>query len=295
MKEAVETQRGVIFPERARIAEQIDCGAEQYHLRLHAPLTAKHAVPGQFVHLQCDPSILHRRPMSIMRTDAQRGYIDVLYKIHGEGTLRLAEQPVGKELELLGPIGKGFSVSSDRPRSLLIGGGVGIPPMIFMAQQLHEQRDCQRKPVALFGSEIPFPFTPQPSRILWPAAPKEAIASLPLLDDWGIPSRLASWQAMAGCYHGFVTDLARHVLEGWGSDLRDETEIFACGPEPMLRATAALAREFALPCQISLEEYMACAVGGCAGCTVPVHEDAGLAMRRVCVDGPVFDAARIYP
>jgi dihydroorotate dehydrogenase electron transfer subunit len=71
--------------------------------------------------------------------------------------------------------------------------------------------------------------------------------------------------------------------------------LYGCGPEPMLTAVAALAREYMLPCQLSLEEYMACAVGGCAGCVVPVHEPAGLAMRRVCVDGPVFDAAAVYP
>jgi len=71
--------------------------------------------------------------------------------------------------------------------------------------------------------------------------------------------------------------------------------MFACGPTPMLQATARVARRFGVPCQVSLEEFMACAVGGCAGCAVPVVTDAGLAMKRVCVDGPVFDANAVYP
>jgi dihydroorotate dehydrogenase electron transfer subunit len=71
-------------------------------------------------------------------------------------------------------------------------------------------------------------------------------------------------------------------------------EIYSCGPTPMLKAVAAVAREFGLPCQVSLEEYMACAVGGCAGCTVRVNTDQGPAMKRVCVDGPVFEASTVF-
>ncbi len=92
-----------------------------------------------------------------------------------------------------------------------------------------------------------------------------------------------------------MTELARHWLRSLASAQLAELEIFACGPGPMLAATAALAREFDLPCQVALEEFMACAVGGCAGCTVAVHTEAGVSMQRVCVDGPVFDAHRIYP
>jgi dihydroorotate dehydrogenase electron transfer subunit len=144
------------------------------------------------------------------------------------------------------------------------------------------------------GSEIPFPFTARPSRILVPGIPDGTIACMPLLDEWGVPSRLASLAGFAGCHDGYVTDLARAWLGTLDERQRSEVEICACGPTPMLRATAALAREFALPCQVSLEEYMACAVGGCAGCTVRVQTPAGVAMKRVCVDGPVFDAASVF-
>jgi dihydroorotate dehydrogenase electron transfer subunit len=145
------------------------------------------------------------------------------------------------------------------------------------------------------GSEIPFPFATRPSTILVDGMPEGAIACLPELDGIGVPSRLASGAGFPGCYEGFVTELAREWLQRLDAGTLAQVEVFACGPTPMLKAAAALARAFDLPCQVSLEEYMACAVGGCAGCTVLVHTDDGPAMKRVCVDGPVFDARQVFP
>ncbi|NNG12360.1 MAG: dihydroorotate dehydrogenase electron transfer subunit, partial [Halobacteria archaeon] len=119
------------------------------------------------------------------------------------------------------------------------------------------------------------------------------IAAMPLLEDWGVPSRLTSLQGFPGCFEGYITDLARSWLDSLSAAEHDEVGIYACGPHPMLAAAARLAGEFNLPCQVSLEEYMACAVGGCAGCTVRLKMPDGPAMKRVCVDGPVFDAALI--
>jgi dihydroorotate dehydrogenase electron transfer subunit len=119
------------------------------------------------------------------------------------------------------------------------------------------------------------------------------IAANPLLEDWGIASRLASRQGYAGCYEGLVTELATRWIDGLGDAAREDVEIFACGPTPMLKAVQALAAQYGLPAQLSLEEYMACAVGGCAGCTVRVNLPGGPAMKRVCVDGPVFEASMI--
>src|SRR3984885_14803805 len=97
-----------------------------------------------------------------------------------------------------------------------------------------------------------------------------------------------------GCFNGFVTELAEAWLESLAPRTRSEVEIFACGPTPMLAATAHLARRHGVACQVALEEFMACAVGGCAGCTVLVETPAGPAMKRVCVDGPVFDAYTVF-
>jgi dihydroorotate dehydrogenase electron transfer subunit len=147
----------------------------------------------------------------------------------------------------------------------------------------------------IMGSEVPFPFKAQPSKLMVPGVPSEVIAAMPLLDDWGIASRLASQQGYAGCFEGYVTDLARTWLDALSEEQRKEVAVFACGPHPMLEAVARLAQEYHLPCQVSLEEFMACAVGGCAGCTVEVQTDTGPAMKRVCVDGPVFEANAVFP
>ena len=266
---------------------------DQYLLRLRAPETARYARPGSFAHLQCDPQLPMRRPLSIMRADARESWVEFLYKVVGTGTRLLAARRPGDRLSLLGPIGQPFTTHEARPRPLLIGGGVGMPPMIFLAERL--RANAQFRPLVILGSEVPFPFAARPSQHLVPGLPADVIASMPLLDDWGIPSRLTSQQGYPGCYQGYVTDLAAAWLNALDEATRGQVEIFACGPHPMLEAVARLARAFALPCQISLEEFMACAVGGCAGCAVQLETPEGTAMKRVCVDGPVFDAAQVFP
>lgn len=288
-----KTHRGTIFVEEALILSNTEHGGEQFIMRLASPKCARAALPGQFVHLQCDPQRPMRRPISIMRAAPAEGWIDLLYKRLGDGTTLLAKRHAGETASLLGPIGKGFEVTTSRP--LLIGGGVGMPPMIFLAEQLRGQDSA---PMVILGSEVPFPFPARPSQLLVNgvrgAMPDGVIAAMPLLDDWGIPSRLASLQGYPGCHQGYVTDLARIWLEGLDAAQRGEVSIYACGPHPMLEAVVGVARDYRLPVQVSLEEFMACAVGGCAGCVVEVATAAGAAMKRVCVDGPVFDGYSVF-
>lgn len=286
--------RGTICLEQAEILQHTAFEANQHVLRLKAPRCAARATPGAFVHLQCDHTVRMRRPLSIMRVDRGDGWIEVLYKVVGQGMAALAQRRAGDSISVLGPIGKGFTLHPDRPRVLAIGGGVGIPPMVFLSEQLLEDRRTTWKPLVLMGSELPFPFRARPSSILVPGMPPEAIACMPLLDEWGVPSRLTTRAGFPGCFDGYVPELARHWLRSLSEAQRAEVEIFACGPTAMMAATAAVAREFSLPCQVSLEEYMACAVGGCAGCAVLVQTAEGPAMKRVCVDGPVFDAATVF-
>jgi dihydroorotate dehydrogenase electron transfer subunit len=287
--------RGTIFVEDAELLARQEFPRQQFVLRLRAPKCAAAATPGSFVHLGCDPLLPMRRPLSIMRADAAAGWIEVLYKIVGPGLAALSTRPIGAAVSVLGPIGKGFVPSPARPQALLVGGGVGIPPMVFLAEQMKSRADAAWRPLVLMGSEIPFPFRARPSTILVPGMPDGAIACMPLLDDWGVPSRLATLAGFPGCYDGYVTDLAAEWLQSRDAEALTEVEMFACGPTPMLMAAARVARRFGIPCQVSLEEFMACAVGGCAGCAVPVVTDAGLAMKRVCVDGPVFDANAVFP
>lgn len=287
--------RGTIFVEEAEVRGHQEFPGRQYVIRLHAPRCAAAAVPGSFAHLSCDAELPMRRPLSIMLANATAGTIDILYKVVGPGLDKLSRQRVGTRLSLLGPIGRGFTASSDRPRSLLIGGGVGIPPMIFLADALRRRTDVRWQPLVLMGSEIPFPFRARPSTLLIPAMPAGVIAGMPLLEDWSVPSRLASLAGFPGCYEGYVTALAEVWLATLEPQALGETAIYACGPTPMLKAVAGLARRYGVPAEVSLEEFMACAVGGCAGCAVPVLIDGALAMKRVCVDGPVFDADAVFP
>jgi dihydroorotate dehydrogenase electron transfer subunit len=292
---APRPHRGTILLEQAPVLAHVHFEGEQHVLRLAAPQCAARAMPGSFVHLRCAAELPMRRPLSIMRADPAAGWIEVLYKEVGPGTRALASVQPQQTLSVLGPIGQGFVLHRERPRVLAIGGGVGIPPMIFLAERLRDRSATAWKPLVLMGSEIPFPFRARPSSIMIPGMPDAVIASMPLLEEWGMPSRLATLSGFAGCFDGYVTELARAWLSAAAPAALAETEIFACGPTPMLAATARLAREFSLPCQVALEEFMVCAVGGCAGCAVAVQTLTGPAMKRVCVDGPVFDANAVFP
>jgi dihydroorotate dehydrogenase electron transfer subunit len=286
----MKANRDTIFQEDAHILSHEAYEGKQFIMRLQAPECAARALPGQFVHISVHPMRPLRRPISIMRVSAKEGWVDLLYKVVGEGTELLSHRQSGESLSMLGPIGKPFEPQRKRP--LLIGGGVGMPPMIFLAEAL--KHDKSSKPFVILGSEVPFPFSPRPSQIMIDGMPEGVIASMPLLDDWGIPSRLASLQGYAGCHEGYVTDLARLWLKSLDSDSLAEVELFTCGPHPMIEAVVKLAREFDLPVQVSLEEFMACAVGGCAGCVVEVKTETGSAMKRVCVDGPVFNGYQVF-
>jgi dihydroorotate dehydrogenase electron transfer subunit len=281
-------RRNTLFVEEGELLARETHPGEQFIMRIRAPKCAAAARPGTFVHVNCDATLPMRRPLSIMQTGDD--WIEVLYKIVGEGLHLLAEKRPGDRISVLGPVGEPFRPSRERPNNLLIGGGVGIPPIVLLAETLC---DDGWNPLAILGSEIPFPFAAVESALPTPWLERGVSRAMPLLEGWGVTSRLASLAGFDGCYRGYVTDLAERWLESLDPGELEKTEVFACGPTPMLGAVAALAAKYSLPCQVSLEEFMACAVGGCAGCAVRIHTPEGPAMKRVCVDGPVFDAATV--
>lgn len=289
-QQEAQANRNTIFVENGEVLAVETFPGDQFVMRIRAPKCAAAAQPGTFVHLTCDETLPMRRPLSIMRAGAD--WVEVLYKTAGQGLRLLSQKEVGARLSVLGPIGQPFRLSPERPKTLLIGGGVGIPPMIYIADRL--RRDAARwEPLAILGSEIPFPFPLLASQLGTPWLDPDVKATMPLLESWGIPCRLATLAGFDGCFDGYVTDLADRWLSGLDSAALAGVEVFACGPTPMLEAVAGLAERYDLPCQVSLEEYMACAVGGCAGCAVRIRTPDGDAMKRVCVDGPVFDASTI--
>ena len=285
--------RGTILVEDARVQSHVAWSDGQFVLVLESPRIAARSTPGAFVHLTCDPHLPMRRPLSLQRANASEGTIEILYKVVGEGTRRLSQARAGEVLSCMGPIGNGFVAEPGKPIPLLIGGGVGLPPMVYLAEAL--SKEACFDPIVMLGSEVPFPFAAKASAIALSGIPFSASHAHPQLESLGIRSRLASLSGLPGCYAGYVTELAAEWITSLDQDTRAKIAIYACGPTPMLAATARLARRFSLPAQVSLEEYMACAVGGCAGCAVPVTTPEGIYMKRVCVDGPVFDAYQVFP
>jgi len=219
--------------------------------------------------------------------------LEFLYKPVGAGLAHLAKRTPGDTVGVLGPIGNGFTPDTHRASILAIGGGVGIPPMVLLADRL--RNDERFNLLVMMGSEVPFPFELNKAELPVVGIPATASHSVDLLEGWGVPSRIASNAGYVGCFKGFVTELARSWLSTLSDEALQNLQVLGCGPTGMLEAVAKLARDFQLPCQLALEEYMACGVGGCAGCTILLHTPDGPAMKRACVDGPVFDASQVYP
>ena len=285
----VKTHRDTISVNDCQVLAHYQFEADQYIITLESKEIADSTRPGQFVHLSVSGMLAMRRPISVMSVDTDNGTFDLLYKIVREGTKQLADRKIGDVLSVIGPIGNGFELT-DRKIPLLIGGGVGMPPMIAIAQKIKD--NTYYNPYVILGSEVPFPFEASQSSLNGFNSSK--FYTMPLLEEWRVPCGLASLQDYEGVYKGYVTDLAREYLDSLSSSDLKEVEVFTCGPNPMLEAVSKLSNEYNLPCQASLEEYMACAVGGCAGCVVEVATENGPAMKRVCVDGPVFDAKTVF-
>lgn len=229
-----------------------------WSMTVHAGEMARQALPGQFVQVKCGSRRMLRRPISICDIDGE--HMRLVFEVRGEGTEWLSHRSAGDQVDLIGPLGRGFDLTGDK--LLLVGGGIGLPPMLYAAKA------CKGKAhvVAGFRSHDRAMLTED-----FTACAKDlAIAS----DDGSIG------------YHGFVDTLVRQKLEKED----DFTSVLACGPKPMLRAVVRVAGEFGVPVQVSMEERMACGVGACLGCAVQMADGA---MKHVCKDGPVFDAGEV--
>ncbi|MBO4621532.1 MAG: dihydroorotate dehydrogenase electron transfer subunit [Paludibacteraceae bacterium] len=208
--------------------------------------------PGQFVEIQL-PNYYLRRPISVCDIDADR--LTLIYKTVGEGTAAMAAMPAGTELDILSCLGNGYDLTKAGDEVLLVGGGVGVPPLLYAAKCLLSQGK-QVRVVMGFGSS------------------REVFAE----EDFRRLGCEVSVCTMDGSYgtKGVVTDLIS----------QEATFYYACGPIPMLRA---LVRELGKNGQLSMEERMGCGVGICVGCSIETRSGA----KRVCKEGPVFDAGDI--
>lgn len=221
---------------------------------------------------------LLRRPMSICRIPPGRGgRLEILYRVVGEGTRYLSRQPRGAYLRTLGPLGNGFRLPERVParRSgrlpVLVSGGIGIAIFPFLVDALRERR---QRPLLLYGART-----------------RRDLVALDLFRARRVPARLATEDGSAGS-KGLVTRLLRPLLES--RSRREPVEVYACGPTPMLRAVAEMALRHGAPCQLALESHMPCGIGVCLGCVVRcAGSDPRPAFRRVCTEGPIFEASEV--
>ena len=263
----------------------------QLLLRLDAPKAAEEAEPGHFIHLNCHPNLTLPRPFSILDADPKEGTLDIFYQVVGEGTTHMAGWQPGLQTTLLGPIGHGFKRPDPTRHALLIAGGIGYAPLDFFARRL---RQWSIETTLLLGLEADPPFELMSASAPLSFEATENPLALRRLEDLQIPSRLSSLQNRPGFFPGYVTQLATEILQNMSEEKRRNTDLYTCGPTPMMKAAAQVATEFNLGGQASLEESMACGFGGCAGCVAPIREsDESWNYRRVCTDGPVFSLSEV--
>lgn len=244
------------------LLEREEIGPSIWRLRFSNAFIATHAKPGQFIHVQVsngtslDPIL--RRPISISLAQAEEGWFELIYREVGRGTKMLTDMLIGQEVSVMGPLGNGFSQKGEKP--LLIGGGLGIAPLIFQAYQLKQEGKilalgCRNK-----------------SEVFWEACFEDYCTQICISTDDGS--------------YG-VEGNALVLLEG----LEKEVDyIYTCGPGRLIEGVAQWANKHGIPCEVSLEERMGCGMGVCLACAV----DTKHGRKKVCLNGPVFLGEEIF-
>jgi len=233
-------------------------------LELKSPVTLEGIVPGQFANILVDksPAIFLRRPFSIYQVDYKCNTVSFLIKCIGEGTKTLSTTSIGENLSVIFPLGQGFTDPPAISKVLLVGGGVGVAPLLLLAERLQD-----------LGHEV---------HILLGARNAEDLIELDIFSKFGI-LHTTTEDGTHGT-NGFVTNHAVMIEQ-----LKTFKKIYTCGPEPMMKAVAKLARTNDVDCEVSLENTMACGYGVCLCCVTETTEGH----RCVCTDGPVFDIKQL--
>lgn len=274
---------------KVKILENKKVAQSFYKMRVESPYLAKNAKPGQFVEVKSSDKNgpLLRRPLGVHRIS--KNGIELLYEVVGKGTELLSKRRDGGYLDIIGPLGSGFDFEGSRVipsgeaplRSaqgqgsmMLVAGGVGVAPLVALAEAL---RRTKNKVIVIIGAKT-----------------KSHILCEKEFKDIGCFVRISTEDGSVGL-KGYATDILRHLLTI--VDCR-KVNIYACGPHPMLKAVAHIADSVGIPCQVSLEERMACGVGVCLGCPVKIktkteYRKPNTEYKMVCKDGPVFNTKEI--
>ncbi|MDD4772001.1 MAG: dihydroorotate dehydrogenase electron transfer subunit [Eubacteriales bacterium] len=239
--------------------------AHFYEMIIYAPAAAKRAMAGQFIMIKCGGDTALRRPISICVADGPT--LRICYEVRGKGTAYMTDMPEGGTLDFIGPIGNGFHYKPNR-RALLVGGGIGIYPLISIGVKY------KKAVSALLGFRS-----------------ASLIHYIDVFKSYGIPADVITDDGSSG-RRGFVTELLRESLQKGEGDM-----VYTCGPVQMMAAVAAICEQFGVECEVSMEERMGCGVGACTACVCrTLFTEEGVqreTYKRVCIDGPVFDAREI--
>ncbi|HWP96161.1 MAG TPA: dihydroorotate dehydrogenase electron transfer subunit [Syntrophomonadaceae bacterium] len=250
--------------ENGLVVRNVQLSRDLYEMEFIAPNMAGECQPGQFVHVKVgsEDSPLLRRPLSLYDVDHHLGSVILLYKVVGKGTALLSQLQAKNYVDVMGPLGRGFTLPNEKRNVLLVGGGVGIAPLVYLARELKE-RECNVKVV--HGTQT-----------------RADLVAGERLGKIGVDFLPATMDGSAGC-KGLVTDLLNKKVDpGWVDIL------YTCGPELMMAAVAEYARRHQIRGQVSLEEKMACGVGACLGCARQAKSNDAHYVK-VCKEGPVFD------
>jgi dihydroorotate dehydrogenase electron transfer subunit len=253
---------------KCEIKENRKMGSLYHRLRISLPQSIGPITPGQFAMLSLKNSVamLLPRPFSIHNfANGEKGsWLDFLFKVVGKGTTQLATLSVGSPITILAPLGRGFPEPPLGYKTVIIAGGMGIVP--------------------LFPLIVSLKASSSPVSVLYGAKSHDDLVCLPELRNLGtIPIKIITEDGTGGGERGLVTQLLKRDEGG------SETALYACGPEPMLKIVSDFVAERNIPCWISMERWMACGVGACLSCVV--NTTSGY--KRVCCDGPIFDAKDI--
>lgn len=231
-------------------------------MRIKAQEIAEEAKPGQFITVACGGDTYLKRPMGIFYADEKTGEIGFIYQVYGKGTKILNTRLAGEKLEVLGPLGNSFCIEDGAKSVALVGGGTGIGPMIFCASRIKTQ-----DVFSFIG-----------------ARSKGILCGEDEIGRWSKKVFVSTDDGSKG-HKGFVTDLLEDFLER-----QKVGQVLTCGPKQMMKIVADIAAKNSVPCQVSLEEHMACGFGACLGCACETKQGE---YKMVCKDGPVFRAEDI--
>ncbi len=244
----------------AEVISQRQLAQNVYMLTVCAPKIAYEAEPGMFVMLRiADGAMLLRRPLGIADVDLGKGTISIIYRQIGGGTKKLTALTSGDCVNTLGPLGSSFTLKAVRP--LIIGGGLGLAPLLYYAK-------CVEQSDVLMGGRTA-------SEMFWTSLFKPYVKNLYVTTDDGTMGE-----------QGFAIDMLPQILTKNSYDC-----LIACGPPTMMQLAAKIAKDNDLPCQVSLERRMACGLGACLSCSVDMADGR---QKKVCQDGPVFWAQEVW-